>query len=222
MFTNSAPWLALVAVDLVWATAAGLALGSAFGWGFGRRSIYRRHEHNAFGMESFLTLGLIARPTAWRIEIAVYGFLAVFAAGLSLRHVRGPAQPGPARGFRPHPRSRGESGQIVGVHGEGAADFTLDLEKLAELAVMLIIGSLAEPAQGVAGERRHGTGLIFVRAAVGGMDHHRPPGAVADQRRYAAGSVSAEIGSLVSTSPTRFARAADAQAQDMRRWSTRR
>ena len=75
-------------VDVAWATLGGLALGWALGLAFSRAVVYLRHEREqAFGMESFLTLGLIALTYGLALSIATYGFLAVFAAGLAVRHI---------------------------------------------------------------------------------------------------------------------------------------
>ncbi|CAD5365984.1 Sodium:proton antiporter [Rubrivivax sp. A210] len=77
-------WLA---VDVLWATGAGLAIGAALGTGLGRLVLYLRHRHHeATGYENFLALGLIALAYGLAVLAQAYGFLAVFAAGLALRH----------------------------------------------------------------------------------------------------------------------------------------
>jgi NhaP-type Na+/H+ or K+/H+ antiporter len=130
-------------VDLLWATVAGLLLGWALGWGFSRAVVHlRRQQQQAVGMESFLTLGLIAVTYGLALSIQAYGFLAVFAAGLAMRHVE-------------HvDGARQRSQEACDEDAEAAArdacaymakevlDFTLDLEKLVELTVMLVVGSL--------------------------------------------------------------------------------
>jgi NhaP-type Na+/H+ or K+/H+ antiporter len=76
-------WLAL---DLLWATAAGLAVGGALGVAVGRAVLYlRRRHHEALGHENFLALGLIGLAYGAALLVHGYGFLAVFAAGLALR-----------------------------------------------------------------------------------------------------------------------------------------
>ncbi|HEV2126413.1 MAG TPA: cation:proton antiporter, partial [Chloroflexota bacterium] len=82
---GSAGWR-WVGVDVVWATAAGLATGALFGTLIGRLVLFLRREHKeAVGLDEFLTLGLIALSYGVALLIASYGFLAVFAAGLALR-----------------------------------------------------------------------------------------------------------------------------------------
>ncbi|MBC7993900.1 MAG: cation:proton antiporter [Rhizobacter sp.] len=77
-------WLA---VDVLWACGAGLAIGAAWGTGLGRLVLYlRRHHQEAVGYENFLALGLIGLAYGCAVLASAYGFLAVFAAGLALRH----------------------------------------------------------------------------------------------------------------------------------------
>ena len=77
-------WLA---VDVFWASAAGIAIGATLGTGLGRLVLYlRRHHPEAVGYENFLALGLIGLAYGCAVLAQAYGFLAVFAAGLALRH----------------------------------------------------------------------------------------------------------------------------------------
>ena len=77
-------WLA---VDVVWATAIGLAIGGALGTALGRLVLWLRRQHQAAqGYENFLALGLIGLAYGVAVMAHGYGFLAVFAAGLALRH----------------------------------------------------------------------------------------------------------------------------------------
>jgi len=77
-------WLA---VDVLWATGAGIFIGAALGAGLGRLVLHLRHRHQeAVGYENFLALGLIGLAYGFAVLAQAYGFLAVFAAGLALRH----------------------------------------------------------------------------------------------------------------------------------------
>ncbi len=77
-------WLA---VDVVWACGAGVAVGAGLGTGLGRLVLYLRRNHQeAMGYENFLALGLIGLAYGCAVLVTAYGFLAVFAAGLALRH----------------------------------------------------------------------------------------------------------------------------------------
>jgi NhaP-type Na+/H+ or K+/H+ antiporter len=76
-------WLA---VDVLWATGAGIAIGAALGACLGRLVLYLRRRHQeAVGYENFLALGLIGLAYGCAVLAQAYGFLAVFAAGLALR-----------------------------------------------------------------------------------------------------------------------------------------
>ena len=75
-------------VDLVWATFAGLAIGTALGTGVGHIVLHLRRNHQeAIGLDNFLALGLIALAYGGALLAHGYGFLAVFAAGFALRRV---------------------------------------------------------------------------------------------------------------------------------------
>jgi len=119
------------AVDVLWATTAGLAIGWCLGASFGRSVLYLRAEkEQAFGMESFFTLGLIALSYGLALTAHAYGFLSVFASGLAMQDVE--------RRHRPAAARTASTKHVT----PAVLDFTLDLERIAELAVMLIIGSL--------------------------------------------------------------------------------
>lgn len=83
---GSLGWRWLV-VDLLWATGAGITIGAVLGTGLGRLVLYLRHRHHqATGYENFFALGLIGLAYGFAVLMHAYGFLAVFAAGLALRH----------------------------------------------------------------------------------------------------------------------------------------
>ncbi len=78
-------WLA---VDVAWAVAGGLAVGTLLGMAVGRFILFLRREHReAVGLDDFLALGLIALSYGAALLLHTYGFLAVFAAGLALRRI---------------------------------------------------------------------------------------------------------------------------------------
>jgi NhaP-type Na+/H+ or K+/H+ antiporter len=130
-------------VDLLWATMAGLATGWCLGIGFSRAVVFlRREREQALGMESFLTLGLIAISYGVATAIHAYGFLAVFAAGLAMRHVERRDRPRRGEVRAPTPEAAADARQSSAYMAQAVLDFTLDLERLAELIVMVVIGSL--------------------------------------------------------------------------------
>ena len=76
------------AVDVAWATVAGLGVGSLLGAAVGRLVLYLRREHKeAVGLDDFLALGLIGLSYGAALLLHAYGFLAVFAAGVALRRL---------------------------------------------------------------------------------------------------------------------------------------
>ncbi len=140
--------LAWFGLDVVWAVAGGIGIGWLCGAGFTRAVIVLRlRKGSAIGMESFLALGLIAVTYGLAIHAGVYGFLAVFVAGLGMRGVehgvvrrRDAADAAvPAAAGAPAPASEKETPTEV---TRIALDFVEDLEKFAEMAAMLVIGSL--------------------------------------------------------------------------------
>lgn len=136
------------AVDLVWAVIGGLAIGAVLGIAIGRLVVHLRLERRgAVGREEFLTLGLIALAYGGALFAHAYGFLAVFAAGLALRRVE-------------HHVTTGDYDEIAEAVESGSEDAATDpetapahmaaeiltfneqIERIAEVAVVVVIGSL--------------------------------------------------------------------------------
>ena len=114
-------------LDLLWDTAAGILIGAAVGTLVGRLVVYLRTRHElALGRDEFLSLGLVALAYGAAQLVMASGFLAVFAAGLALQRVREPVDPDPA--------STTMSDAVQG--------FNEQLEKLAELAIVLLVGAM--------------------------------------------------------------------------------
>jgi NhaP-type Na+/H+ or K+/H+ antiporter len=112
-------------VDLLWATLGGFAIGGVLGAGAGRLVIYLRSRHGeAMGLDEFLGLGLIGLSFGLALLLQASGFLAVLAAGLALQRVR---ESRPAE----TPRLR---------HSVQA--FNDQLERVAELALVLVVGAM--------------------------------------------------------------------------------
>ena len=77
-----------VAVDVLWASGVGLAIGALLGACVGRLVLYLRQAHReAVGYDNFLALGLVALAYGSALLMHAAGFLAAFAAGVALRHV---------------------------------------------------------------------------------------------------------------------------------------
>ena len=143
--TLGARW---VAVDLVWAVAAGLGVGAALGTGLGRLLIYLRSQHKeAVGLEEFVTLGLIALSYGLALVVHAYGFLAVFAAGFSLRRIERKKSGEDAPGDVVLEQSADEVDEIATAPEHAPAylaqtvlSFNEQLERVAEVAMVLLLG----------------------------------------------------------------------------------
>lgn len=131
-------------IDLVWATLGGVAIGALLGAASGQLVVHLRSRHGeAVGLDEFLGLGLVALAYGVAQACLASGFLAVFAAGLALQRVRerppsrrmaaGPAAP-PGSGRAPQDHAADMRGSVRG--------FNEQLEKLAELAVVLVVGAM--------------------------------------------------------------------------------
>jgi NhaP-type Na+/H+ or K+/H+ antiporter len=145
-------WLA---IDLVWAVVAGLAVGALCGAGVGKLVIYLRRVHReAVGLDEFLALGLIASSYGLALLIHSYGFLAVFAAGLSLRRIErqqsGEAAPNAEVAHAGHTEEQATNPQTAPAYMANAVlTFNEQLERIGELAVVLVVGALLADVQTV-------------------------------------------------------------------------
>ena len=138
-------WLA---VDMVWAVSAGLAIGTAAGAGVGRLVLHLRRVHReAVGLDEFLALGLIALSYGAALLCSAYGFLAVFAAGLSVRRIeRQHSEQSPAPDVMAVGRTTEE--QATDRHtapaymARAVLGFNTQLERIGELAIMVMMGAM--------------------------------------------------------------------------------
>ncbi|MHB1123557.1 MAG: cation:proton antiporter [Ramlibacter sp.] len=144
-------WLA---VDVVWAVAAGLGGGALLGAAIGRLVLFLRREHKeAVGLDDFLALGLIALAYGVAVLLHGYGFLAVFAAGVALRQVeqsesRDPAAQRAVEQAAANPNFT--AAEAAAVHPRHAPafmahavlGFNQQVERIGELAIVITIGAL--------------------------------------------------------------------------------
>lgn len=144
-------WLA---VDVLWATAAGLGTGWVLGTATGRLVLFlRRTYREAVGLDDFLALGLIALSYGCAVLLHAYGFLAVFAAGVALRrleqrHSAGAASlPPVAQALVDPDRSVAENVAVHPQHGpafmaQAVLGFNEHAERIGEVAIVIAIGAL--------------------------------------------------------------------------------
>ncbi|HYH68472.1 MAG TPA: cation:proton antiporter [Urbifossiella sp.] len=144
-------WLA---VDVAWAAAAGPAVGWALGTGAGKLVLYLRRRHQeAVGLDEFLALGLIALSFGLADLVHAYGFLSVFAAGVALRRVE-MQESGDASREELRERRKEVSEDDLATDPRTAPThltrtvlgFNEHVERLGEVAVVLVLGSLLSAA----------------------------------------------------------------------------
>jgi NhaP-type Na+/H+ or K+/H+ antiporter len=131
------------AVDVIWASGAGVVIGIVAGCLVGwlvqkLRTTFTQSEF----LESFLGLGLIAFAYGISLLVNAWGFLAVFSAAVALRHTElklaglnqsysgatsGEAEPG-------------ETPQAIAHVHQSSLIFNEHLERLAEIVLVLLIG----------------------------------------------------------------------------------
>ncbi len=135
-------------IDVVWAVAGGLAIGFLTGNMVGRIVVYLRSRHlEAVGYDDFLALGLIAMSYGIAVAMHSYGFLAVFAAGLALRTVEREhtgEEPPPDMAAVPlsDEQLASDSRHAPAYLAEAVLDFNTQLERLSELALVVVTGAL--------------------------------------------------------------------------------
>jgi sodium/hydrogen antiporter len=144
-------WLA---VDVVWATGAGLATGWILGIAIGRLVLYLRRQHKeAVGLDDFLALGLIGLAYGCALLLHAYGFLAVFAAGVALRRLeqrQGATESSLAEVEQALVDPDRTLAENVAVHPEHAPAFMAravlgfneQAERIGEVAIVIAIGTL--------------------------------------------------------------------------------
>jgi NhaP-type Na+/H+ or K+/H+ antiporter len=137
-------------VDVLYATIVGLGCGWGLGMLVGRLVIYLRREHReAVGLDDFLALGLIALAYGVAHFLHVYGFLAVFAAGLALRHLELEANAEkPAEVVRvaeDEAEVSTDAERAPAYMAQAILGFNQQLERVAEVALVVLLGSLLVP-----------------------------------------------------------------------------
>ncbi|AKJ30254.1 cation:proton antiporter [Caldimonas brevitalea] len=117
-----------VLVDVVWAVGAGLLLGWLCGKLVGRAVLRLRGTGHSLESEEFLVFGVIALVYGIALAIKAYGFLAVFATGAALTHTE--------MCNRVEPADAPDA-----AHSSRLINFSAQCERLAEVAVVLLIGA---------------------------------------------------------------------------------
>ena len=135
-------------IDLAWAVVVGLGVGTLCGAGVGKLVLYLRRVHReALGLDEFLALGLIALSYGIALLLNGYGFLAVFAAGLSMRRIEREqsdiAPPADVAEAAPSAEEQAtDPGTAPAYMARAVLNFNEQLERLGELAVVVVVGAM--------------------------------------------------------------------------------
>jgi NhaP-type Na+/H+ or K+/H+ antiporter len=139
-------WLA---IDVVWAVAAGLAIGVIVGTAVGRLVVYLRRTHReALGLDDFLTLGLIGLAYGVALLCHSYGFLAVFAAGLALRRIERTETGAELERVEDEVNRNPDEEAMTGPKtapaymAKALLGFNEQLERVGEAVLVVVVGSL--------------------------------------------------------------------------------
>jgi sodium/hydrogen antiporter len=142
-------------VDLLWAVVAGLGIGTLCGAGIAKLVLYLRRVHReAVGLDEFIALGLIALSYGIALLVNAYGFLAVFTAGLSVRRIErqhsdvaAPADV--SQGGRSTEEQATHPDTAPAYMASAVLGFNEQLERLGELAVVLVVGAMLADIEAV-------------------------------------------------------------------------
>ncbi|MCE4558249.1 cation:proton antiporter [Roseateles cellulosilyticus] len=147
---STSPPLHWWSVELLWSPLVGTVLGGALGAAMGQLVVYLRARHReAVGLDVFLGLGLIGLSYGLAQLCHASGFLAVFASGLALQRVdEKPIADSPPLGAAEE--AEGHSYETLATHSHHASAtmrdsvqlFNGQLEKLAELALVMVVGAM--------------------------------------------------------------------------------
>jgi sodium/hydrogen antiporter len=133
-----------VLVDVVWATAAAIAIGVVAGAGLAQLGwLLRRAQHRQELLDDFLGLGLIGVVYGATVMVNAWGFLAVFFAAVALRQTEqrlaklSTAAAVNATASLPGMLAPPMQPDLV---SEGSLVFKEHLERISELLLVLLVG----------------------------------------------------------------------------------
>jgi len=136
------------AVEVIWATFGAILIGALGGYAVGRLGwMLRGQEPKHEVLDDLVGLGLIAVVYAVTVMCMAWGFLAVFAAGVALRHTELKAsgahkdRQGLLVPDEPPASPAGEAQAPMSVSSESLV-FKEHIERLSELTLVLLLGGM--------------------------------------------------------------------------------
>lgn len=132
-------------VDVLWATAAGIAIGALCGSALARAAHRLRRSNSAPGLlDDFLGLGLIGVVYGLSSLLSALGFLAVFFAAVALRQTESRLAQASADAIATRPATSMRVAAVAAAEtpalSEGSLVFKEHLERLSEMLLILLIG----------------------------------------------------------------------------------
>ena len=144
-------WQTWLLMDVLWATAGAILIGVGSGAGLAQlgwklRGVEPKHDV----LDDLVGLGLIAVVYGLSLWLKAWGFLAVFFAGVALRHMELALAGAPrdAQGLMEPDTSKSEAAAISPNHqapltvSAEALVFKEHLERLSELVLVLLLGGM--------------------------------------------------------------------------------
>ncbi|CAN7612160.1 cation:proton antiporter [Trinickia sp. LjRoot230] len=139
----------------LWGVLGAVAVGALLGFATTHAVAWLRTRYaQALGLEGFFALGLIELSYGVAQLLHTFGFLAVFAAGVAMRSVEhratGERTPQDAIGAIDSADVAATAAHPDKAHAymaESVLRFTIELERIAEMAMMIIVGNLLATQQ---------------------------------------------------------------------------
>ncbi|MEX3934415.1 cation:proton antiporter [Paraburkholderia phymatum] len=147
---HTLPSMPAFAALALWGIAGAAAIGGALAWATTHTVAWLRTRHaKALGLEGFFALGLIELSYGAAQLAHSYGFIAVFAAGVSMRRVehrasgeRSPRKVIGAVNSEDVVSTASHPDKAHAYMAESVLGFTIELERIAEVFVMTVIGNV--------------------------------------------------------------------------------
>jgi NhaP-type Na+/H+ or K+/H+ antiporter len=145
-----------VLVQTIWGLGGALCIGALLGFATTHTVAWLRTRYaQALGLEGFFALGLIELSYGAAQLLHTFGFLAVFAAGVAMRRAEhratGARSPQDAIGAIDSSDVAATAAHPDKAHAymaESVLGFTIELERIAEMAMMIMVGNLLSTLPG--------------------------------------------------------------------------